>query len=436
MLLGTQKINTAGHLEIGGCNSVELARQFGTPLYVMDEAWLRDRCRTYRKEFENRHEQSEILFAGKSCLTAALCRIMDEEGLGIDVASAGELHTALQAAFPSERIYMHGNYKSRCELEMALNNGVGRIIVDSDHELDALNALASEKGGTANILLRVTPAVDPHTHKYIQTGKIDTKFGLGIDTSKALQGVRHALECKSVNLCGLHCHVGSQLLDLEAFQLAADMLPKFIQRVHQELTFEIRELNMGGGLGIRYLEEHQPPQISELAELLVSNLKRNFAAFGHPMPKLMVEPGRSIVGEAGTTLYTIGPVKEIPNVRKYVSVDGGLSDNPRPALYEARYSAIVANKANQPANDVVTVAGKHCETDNLIMDIALACPQSGDILAVQSTGAYNYSMSSNYNRFPRPAMVLVNDGSAEVIVKRETLEDLMAHDVIPERLKG
>jgi diaminopimelate decarboxylase len=434
MLLGTQRINAQGHLEIGGCDTVDLAREFGTPLYVMDEASVRDRCRAYRQAFETRHAHSEIVFAGKAFLTLATCRIVAQEGLGLDVSSAGELYTALKAQFPPERIYLHGSYKSRRELEMALDHGVGRIIVDSDSELDELNALAAEKGTRANILVRVTPAVDPHTHKFIQTGKIDSKFGFGIDTSRAMRGVRRALECESVSVRGLHCHVGSQLLDLEAFELASELLPKFVRDVSTATGLHVAELNMGGGLGIRYLEEHQPPSIENLAETLVGNLRKHLTAFGLAMPKLTVEPGRSIVGEAGTTLYTIGPVKEIPNVRTYVSVDGGLSDNPRPALYDAKYSAIVANKADQPAAEVVTVAGKHCETDNLMMDIALAAPQPGDILAVQSTGAYNYSMSSNYNRFPRPAVVLVGDGKAEVIALRQTFDDLIAQDVIPERL--
>ncbi|MBI3920726.1 MAG: diaminopimelate decarboxylase [Armatimonadetes bacterium] len=435
MLLGTQQVSAAGHLVIGGCDTVELAQQYGTPLYVMDEACIRENCRAYRRAFESRHPQTEICYAGKAFLTMALCRIVDQEGLGLDVASAGEFYTALQAGFPPGRVYLHGNFKSPMEMGMALDHGVGRIVVDSVEELELIDSLAQAKGTTANILLRVTPAVDPHTHKFIQTGKIDSKFGLGIDTGQALAGVRHALNCQSIKLCGLHCHVGSQLLDLEAFDLAAEMMPQFIKTVDQETGVTIEELNVGGGLGIRYLEEHQPPSVENLAETVLTKLKRGLSASGLPMPKIMLEPGRSIVGEAGTTLYTIGPIKDIPHVRKYVSVDGGLSDNPRPALYDARYSALIANRATEPPNEVVTVAGKHCETDNLIMDIALASPRPGDTLAVQSTGAYNYAMSSNYNRFTRPAVVLVNEGESEVIVRRETLEDLVAHDVLPERLR-
>jgi len=435
MLLGTQRINAAGHLEIGGCDAVELAQIFGTPLYVMDEASIRERCRAYRRAFERNHANSEVLFAGKAFLTTAMCRLIDQEGLGLDVASAGELHTALTAGFPPDRVCMHGNFKSLRELEMALDNGVGRTIVDSIAELNALNSLAAERGGTANILLRVTPAVDPHTHKYIQTGKIDTKFGLGIDTGQALQGVKIALECANVRLRGLHCHVGSQLLDTEAFELAANMMPQFIRQATASTGCPIDELNLGGGLGIRYLERHDPPSIDAFAETLFARLTENFGEIKQPLPKIMIEPGRSIVGEAGTTLYTVGPIKRIPNVRTYISVDGGLSDNPRPALYEAEYSAMIANRAEQIPDVTVTVAGKHCETDNLIMDIALASPQTGDILAVQCTGAYNYAMASNYNRFTKPAVILVHDGDAEVIVRRETLDDLTAHDVIPDRLR-
>jgi len=428
-------VNEAGHLEIGGCDTVELARQFGTPLYVMDEAFIRERCRAYRQAFQRRQPEAEILFAGKAFLTMAMCRLVAEEGLGLDVASGGELYTALAAGFPPARLYLHGNYKSRKELEMALDHRVSRIIVDSIMELNILDSLAAERGVKADILLRVTPAVDPHTHKHIQTGKIDTKFGLGIDTSQATEGVKYALECDHLSLRGLHCHVGSQLLELEPFQLAAEMMAQFIGEVKETTGVSIEELNLGGGLGIRYLEEQNPPTIEEFAEALFTRLTANFDRLGMPLPKIMVEPGRSIVGEAGTTLYTIGPIKEIPNVRTYVTVDGGLSDNPRPALYDAKYSALIANKANQHPNVVVTVTGKHCETDNLIVDVALASPQPGDILAVQCTGAYNYAMASNYNRFTKPAVVLVKAGRADLIVRRETFDDLIAHDVIPDRLR-
>lgn len=439
--LGTQKINEQGRLEIGGCDCVELAREFGTPLYVLDEALIRQNCREYRAAFEKRTPNVEIIYATKACLTTALCRIMQQEGLALDTASAGELFTALKAEFPAEKIYLHGNFKSTLELEMALNAKVGRIVVDSELELEQLNALAAQNGQVADVLLRITPAVDPHTHEYIQTGKVDTKFGLGIGTSAAMKGVKRALSLKNLRLHGFHSHIGSQILDAHFFEMGAELLVAFIKAAAEETGFEAKELNLGGGLGIKYVSEHKPPTKDEFAEVLVGAVKRACAKHRVALPKLMLEPGRSIVGDAGTTLYTVGPIKDINGVRTYVSVDGGLSDNPRPALYQARYSLILANRPlddeadSQSPAKVVTIAGRHCETDTLFEDVTLPKLQPGDVLAVQSTGAYNFSMSSNYNRFPRPAVVLVNDGRAELIVKRQTLEDLVAQDVMPERLR-
>lgn len=433
--LGTQRINAQGHLEIGGCDCVELAREFGTPLYVLDEALIRQNCREYRAAFEKRYPQVEVIYATKACSTTALCRIMQQEGLSLDTASAGELFTALKAEFPAEKIYLHGNFKSPLELEMALSAKVGRIVVDSELELEQLNALAAQRGQVADILLRVTPAVDPHTHEYIQTGKVDTKFGLGIGTGAAMRGVKKALSLKNLRLHGFHSHIGSQILDVHFFEMGAELLVAFVKAAAVETGFEARELNLGGGLGIKYVSEHKPPTKEEFAEVLVSAVKRACAKHRVALPKLMLEPGRSIIGDAGTTLYTVGPIKDINGVRTYVSVDGGLSDNPRPALYQARYSLILANRPLDDQKQVVTIAGKHCETDTLFEDVTLPKLQPGDILAVQSTGAYNFSMSSNYNRFPRPAVVLVNEGRAELIVRRQTLEDLVAQDVMPERLR-
>ncbi|MCS6859963.1 MAG: diaminopimelate decarboxylase [Abditibacteriales bacterium] len=433
--LGTQKVNAQGHLEIGGCDCVELARKFGTPLYVLDEALIRRNCRDYRAAFERRYPHVEIIYATKACLTTALCRIMQQEGLSLDTASAGELFTALKAEFPAEKIYLHGNFKSTRELEMALSARVGRIVVDSELELEQLNALAARRGQVADILLRVTPAVDPHTHEYIQTGKVDTKFGLGIGTGAAMQGVKRALSLKHLRLHGFHSHIGSQILDVHFFEMGAELLVAFIKAVAEATGFEAKELNVGGGLGIKYVSEHKPPTKEEFAEALVGAVKRACAKYRVALPKLMLEPGRSIIGDAGITLYTVGPIKDINGVRTYVSVDGGLSDNPRPALYQARYSLILANRPLDDEKQVVTVVGKHCESDMLFENVTLPKLQPGDILAVQSTGAYNFSMSSNYNRFPRPAVVLVHDGRAELIVRRQTLEDLIAQDIIPERLR-
>lgn len=434
--LGTQRVNGQGHLEVGGCDTVELAKQFGTPLYVMDEQLIRQCCREYREAFGRYTSDSLIFYAGKAFLPMAMCRIAQQEGLGLDVASAGELYTALRAGFPPEQICLHGNFKSEQELVMALEAGVGWIVVDCEPELEQLNALAGERGIQASILIRANPDVKPKTHTSIQTGQIDSKFGLGISTSHALRAVRRALELPHLNLRGLHCHIGSQVLGIRAFEVAAEMMISFMAEVRRSTGVTLPELNLGGGLGIRYVFDDEPPSIEEYARSICRAVHQAAAAEDFPIPKIMQEPGRSIVGEAGLTLYTVGVVKEIPHVRTYVSVDGGLSDNPRPEMYGAEYVAVVANKAHQEPTQVVTIAGKHCETDTLIHETHVAPVRPGDLLAVQSTGAYNYAMSSNYNRFPRPAVVLVKDGRAEVIVKRETLEDLIAHDVLPERLNG
>lgn len=435
MLLGTQRINAQGHLEVGGCDTVYLAQKFGTPLYVMDEALIRANCRAYRQSFGERYPNHEVFYAGKAFLCTAMCALLQQEGLGLDVASAGELHTALAAHFPPERILVHGNFKSRPEMETALAVGVHRIVVDSEVELEELAALAQRAGRVADVLFRVTPGVDPHTHQRIRTGQEDTKFGLSIQGGQALRVIAQALTMPGIRVHGLHFHVGSQLLDVQAHETAIRVCVDFMAQLRAELGFVASELDIGGGLGIRYLSSHRPPSIGTFAECVVRTLEEALAQHGLPHPRLLQEPGRSIVGEAGLTLYTVGPIKEIPGVRTYVAVDGGLSDNPRPALYDARYEVIVANKATHRADRVVTIAGKHCETDTLFTDVAVARTIApGDILAVQSTGAYNYSMASNYNRFPHPAVVLVNEGHADVIVERQTIADLISKDVIPERL--
>jgi diaminopimelate decarboxylase len=436
MLFGTQRVNEAGHLEIGGCDAVDLAAEFGTPLYVLDEQHVRERCRSYLGAFRARLPEVEIAYAGKALLTKALCRIVQQEGLALDVASAGELYTALQAGFPTARVKLHGNFKSDQELLMALRESVGRVVVDSLTEIERLSRLAQDEGREADILLRVAPGIKTQTHTFIQTGQLDSKFGLGLATSAARAGVRMALELPGIKLRGLHAHIGSQLFGLDCFQKAAELMVEFMAAIREEFGVVLEELDLGGGLGISYTSEDTPPTIEELADVITTGLCHACDQFAYPVPRLILEPGRSIVGTAGTTLYRVGPVKEIPGVRTYVAVDGGLSDNPRPALYGAEYMAIVANKASQPPTQAVRVAGKHCETDTLLAEVAIQPVQEGDLLAVFSTGAYNYAMASNYNRFCRPAMVLVSEGKAEVIIARETLEDLVAQDVVPERLRG
>jgi len=434
-LRGTMTVKE-NHLFIGGCDAVELARRFGTPLYVLDEAHLRSQARAYIEGFSRAYPDFKVVYAGKALLTAAICRIIEEEGLYLDVVSGGELYTALFAGFPADRIVFHGNNKSPEELQMALEHGVHRIVVDNLYELELLDAFTRRSGARASILLRVTPGVEAHTHSYIQTGQIDSKFGFGLAGGQAYEATRRALALERVELAGFHCHIGSQIFDLRPFEAAVQVMFGFFDEVRRGLGFVPRELDLGGGLGIRYVEGDVSVDPKFFAEQLAAAVRREAERLGFPLPTLMVEPGRSIVGEAGTTLYTVGSVKEIPGLRTYVAVDGGMADNPRVALYQASYEAVVANKAAEPPSQVVSVAGKYCESgDMLIWDLKVPPLEPGDILAVLATGAYNYSMASNYNRIPRPAMVLVADGAADVIVERETYADLVRLDRIPARLR-
>jgi diaminopimelate decarboxylase len=426
---------------VGGCDTIELAREFGTPLYVVDEALIRQNCRTYRAAFEKRYAKNDVSFAGKAFLTTAMARLVAQEGLGLDVASAGELYTAIKAEFPAEKILFHGNNKSRAELELALGYSVGRIVVDNFHELRVLAGLATERGITQKIFLRVAPGVDPHTHRLIRTGQEDTKFGFNIKSGDALAAIREALDAApALNLVGLHCHIGSQLLDASTHEQALDVMVGYIRQVADETGWMPSELDLGGGLGIKYLAKHEPPSHDEFAESVISALTKALDKYNVPAPTLFQEPGRSLVGEAGVTLYTIGAIKTVPipadpGKRVYVAIDGGMSDNPRPQLYESVYSTLLANKAGAPADNIVTIAGKHCETDILIWDTPIGDVQTGDILAVQSTGAYNYAMASNYNRFTKPACVFVLEGKADLVSVRETLEDVVRLDRVPERLR-
>ncbi len=434
MLLPNQSVNSNGHLVVGGCDTVALAREYDTPLYVLDEQMVRHNCQQYRQAFAQRLPRSEIAYASKALMTKALCRIMQQEQMALDVASEGELYTALQAGFPAARIKLHGNYKKPALLQMAIENGVGRIVADSLPELALISEVAGELGKQGHILIRITPGIKADTHERIRAGQEDSKFGLGLAGGAAMTATRLALELPNIELHGFHCHIGSQLLHTNGFVRTAAVVMDFISQAGAETGYVAEQFDIGGGLGIRYQEDDVPPTIDHLAEEVCTALKAAADQHNVPLPELILEPGRSIVGEAGVTLYTIGVVKEIPGVRTYVSVDGGLSDNPRPLLYDAEYEAMIANRANQPPDRIVRVAGAHCETDTLFPESNLADPQPGDILAVQSTGAYTYAMASNYNRFTKPAMVLVNDGNAELIVTREGLEDLVRHDVIPQRL--
>ena len=441
MLLGTQRVNELGHLEIGGCDAVRLAEEFGTPLYVMDEETVRTNCRSYKAAFEKRYPKNIICYAGKAFLTTAFCAIIEQEGLNLDVASLGELYTALQADFPRERINLHGNNKSRAEIDMALEAGVGHIVVDSLIEVEKLAEATAELGREVDVMVRCTPGVDPHTHKFISTGQADSKFGLNIKDGSALKAIKRILQIPALHFDGIHCHIGSQLLDTEAHEGAVGAMVGLMLDIQRETGEDCKVLNIGGGLGVRYRTEHNPPSYDEFAEIISARLKAALDASGLSYPILQQEPGRALVGEAGTTLYTAGvvktvPITEAPGHRTYVGVDGGMSDNPRPQFYDAVYEIIVANKATDPHDQVVTIAGKHCETDTLITDANSAEIEPGDIIAVQTTGAYNYSMASNYNKFLKPAVVLVQNGEADLIVEREELAELLRHDVVPERLRS
>ncbi|MBM3500678.1 MAG: diaminopimelate decarboxylase, partial [Armatimonadetes bacterium] len=413
---GTQSINDQGHLMIGGCDVLDLAAEFGTPLYVLDEALVRENCREYQRAFRERYPDVQVAFAGKALLCQAVCAIMQQEGMLLDVASRGELHTALSAGFPPERIHLHGNCKTEADLTFALDADVHRIVVDSLPELRLLAELASRRGVTADIQIRVGPGVKTQTHTFIQTGQDDSKFGLGIASGAALEAVKLAAAADALRLCGLHAHIGSQLFGLDSYRRAVEVMAEFAAQVAAANGGRLEELNLGGGLGIQYTHEDAPPTIDELAEVITAAARSEFERVGLPPLRLMLEPGRSIVGPAGTTLYRVIVVKELPGLRTYVSVDGGLSDNPRPCMYGAEYEAVIANKAGGAPEVSVRVSGAHCETDTLIPDTVLQRAQPGDLLAVFSTGAYNYSMASNYNRFCRPAMVAVHDGAADVIV--------------------
>lgn len=433
---GTSKINDQGRLEIGGCDTKDLAEQFGTPLYIVDEALVRQRAREYVEAFKASGFRFQVAYASKAFSTVAMCAIAEQEGLSLDVVSDGELHTAMQAGFPAERIHFHGNNKTPFEIEMALDAGIGCFVADNFSELQLLNAIAASKGRKANILLRITPGVEAHTHDYISTGQQDSKFGFDLAGGAAFKAVEESLKLDNLVLLGVHSHIGSQIFEVEGFRMAAAKVAEFAVDVRNKLGQVFRVINLGGGFGIRYTSEDSPLPVKEYIGAITDAIRVNFTDADYPLPEIWVEPGRSIVGDAGTTLYTVGTNKDIPGVRKYIAVDGGMTDNPRPALYESKYEAVLANRATEPAVETVSVAGKCCESgDMLIWDLQLPKAETGDLLAVFCTGAYNYAMASNYNRIRRPAVVLVKDGQADIAVQRESLEDISRNDLLPERLR-
>jgi diaminopimelate decarboxylase len=426
----TADVTPEGHLTLGGCDAVDLAKEFGTPLYVFDEEELRSSCREYREAFASRYPESEVVYASKAYLGRWLAPVMAEEGLGMDVVSGGELAVARAGGFPMDRVHFHGNNKSAQELREAVQTGVGHIVIDNFHELSLLGGILDALGAQQRVLIRVSPDVDAHTHEKTTTGVLDTKFGFAIAGGQAEEAIVEALARPNLDVAGLHCHLGSPIFDMAPYELANDAMTAFAAQMRTKHGFELREYCPGGGFASQYTRDEPAPSADVYATAVVDSLRAALQREGLPEPRLFVEPGRALVARAGVALYTVGARKEIAGVRTYVSVDGGMADNVRPAMYGSRYEAIVANRVSEPPVERVTIAGKYCESgDVLIKDIELPKLWAGDVLALPASGAYQLMMASNYNLAPRPAIVLVREGRARLVRRRETYEDLMRADV-------
>ncbi len=425
-------VNEAGHLSIGGVDTLELAQRFGTPAYIMDENVIRAQMRTYLEAARTYFGGDALpLYASKALCFTSIYRIAAEEGLGVDCVSGGELYTARAAGFPAERIYFHGNNKTDRDICDAMDMGVGTFVVDNTDELFALEAQSSARNICQRVLLRITPGIDPHTHKAISTGSVDSKFGSAIETGQAMEIVKLTLAQPHLRLAGFHCHVGSQIFDADPFSAAADIMVRFIAAVKSECGFEADELNLGGGLGVPYTEYDRAVDYTSIIRDMATIIRGYCDTHGVRMPRVILEPGRSLVAAAGITLYTVGSVKTIPGFRTYVSVDGGMPDNPRYALYQSTYTALIANRPDAPRSHRVTIAGRCCESGDLIgEDMPLQEAKRGDILAVLTTGAYNFAMASNYNRLPRPPVIMIKDGQAREVVRRESYADLIKNDIL------
>ena len=430
MICNNISVNEKGHLTFAGYDTVELAEKYGTPLYLMDEDKIREHVRAYKTAMAKYFPTGSMPeFAGKAFSCKQIYRIMAEEGIDIDVVSPGEIYTAAAAGFPMENSFFHGNNKTDADIRFAIENKVGCFVVDGEDELSALDRIAGEMGVKQNILLRITPGIDPHTHKKISTGSVDSKFGTAIETGQAMEIVKNALSLENIKLCGFHCHVGSQIFESQPFTDASEIMLEFIAEVRDSLGYTAETLNLGGGLGVRYTEDDPEidygEKIKEVAKILNSQCEK----LGLPVPKILMEPGRSLVADAGMTLYTVGSVKEITGYKNYVSIDGGMTDNPRYTLYESPYTVILASRANDEKDYTATVAGRCCESGDLIQEnVKMPKPARGEILAVLTTGAYNYSMASNYNRVGRPPVVMLNSERDYLAVRRETFKDICALD--------
>ena len=430
----TLKTNIHNNLELGGCDLVDIANKYATPLYVVDEATIRSVCKDYKKAFSN-YPNTKMMYASKALCTSAIAKILDEEGFGFDTVSGGEIYTVFKSGVNMSNVLFNGNNKSYDELDLALELGVGRISVDNFFELALLNQIANDKNKIVDILLRITPGIECHTHEYIQTGHLDSKFGFDLtQIDDAIELIQN--EYKNLNLHGLHAHIGSQIFETSIFPDEIEIIAREISRIYEKFHIRLNEINIGGGIGVKYTQDDNPPSVYDIGELITNKICEVIKKYDIEPPTLFLEPGRSIISTSTVTLYTVGSSKQVPNGTKYVAIDGGMADNPRPSMYQAKYVAQVANYKENNNLEKVTIAGRFCESgDILIKDIELPELAEGDILCVYNTGAYNYSMASNYNRVQKPAMVLVKDGKSDIIVVRETLDDIISHDVIPDRLK-
>jgi diaminopimelate decarboxylase len=429
-LLGSMEI-VDNSLYIGGISAVELAEQYKTPLYVMDEQLIRNQCRRYYDSFKVIKGKNRVAYAGKAFLTLAMCQIIESQGLCLDVVSGGELFTALKAGFPMEKVYFHGNNKTEYEIVMGVESRVGRFVADNYYEMELIDRIAGERGLVQEILLRLTPGIEAHTHDYIKTGQIDSKFGFTPLDNGIMKAVKKAMSLPNVQLAGIHCHIGSQIFETQPFEDAVDIMMNIVADIKAETGLEIAELDLGGGFGIYYKEWDDPLAIEDFSAIILSRALEKSEELGIKLPALTIEPGRSIVGNSGTTLYTVGSIKEVPGIRKYVAVDGGMTDNIRPSLYDAEYECAICTKVVSSETETVAIAGKCCESgDILIKEFEMAKAESGDILAVFATGAYCYSMASNYNKIPKAAVVLVNSGTSKLICQRESYEEMLRNEIM------
>lgn len=424
----TNQINQAGHLTIGGVDSLKLAKEYGTPLVVYDVSQIRNQIRAFKKVFEEEQVNYAVSYASKAFASIAMYQVANEEGAYTDVVSAGELYTAMKANFPMERISFHGNNKSKEELEMAVKNHVGKIMIDNFYEIDLLRQVLEEQDSEINVMLRITPGISAHTHEYDQTGQVDSKFGFDLKSGQADKALQEVLKNQRMHMLGIHAHIGSQIFELNGFEMAAAKLVDVAASWRKNYDYTAQVINVGGGFGIKYVQEDHPLKPEEFVKAIVKTIKDEATKHNFPLPEIDIEPGRSIVGPAGYNLYKVGSMREIPGLVPYVAVDGGMGDNIRPALYQAKYETVLANDPQRKASQEFHVAGKYCESGDILADAKLPLLKAGDILAMLDTGAYGYSMASNYNRNPRPAVVFAEDGKAQVVIRRESLEDLVHLD--------